>query len=322
MPRRLPPLNSLRAFEVVARHETFRAAAEELHVTAAAVIQQVKALEGYLGRKLLRRHSRGYSLTPEAAAGLEQLRNGFELLAAAVEAMAHSGHRVLTVSAVPSLSAEWLVPRLYRFREQHPEIDVLLHPSEELVDLQRSRVDLGIRYGSGSYPGLVSERLFYDEIFPIYSPRLLKGRRQLKEPSDLRGQPLIHTEWTPETGHWPGWSDWLRAAGVTGIDASRGLRFSDGALVIQAAVSGQGVALGSKALALEHLAAGRLIRPFELSLVTDFAYYVVCESSRVDEPDLTAFRRWIVSEAQREPRRKRALPGTAQVLSTSRQRKL
>jgi LysR family transcriptional regulator, glycine cleavage system transcriptional activator len=304
MPRRLPPLNSLRAFEVVARHETFRAAAEELHVTAAAVIQQVKALEDHLGRKLLRRHSRGYSLTPDGAAGLEYLRNGFEQLSSAVEAMTSGGHHVLTVSAVPSLSAEWLVPRLYRFREQYPDIDVLLHPSEELVDLEHSRVDLGIRYGSGSYPGLVSERLFHDEIFPVYNPRMLKGRRPLKKPSDLRGQPLIHTEWTPETGHWPGWSDWLRAAGVTGVAVGKGLRFSDGALVIQAAVSGQGVALGSKALALEHLAAGRLIRPFELSLVTDFAYYVVCAKARAEEPDLVAFRRWVLSEAQREPRRK------------------
>src|SRR5262249_34570469 len=272
MPRRLPPLNSLRAFEVVARHETFRAAAEELHVTAAAVIQQVKALEGFLGRKLLRRHSRGYSLTPDAAAGVEKLRDGFDKLSAAVEAMTSGGHRVLTVSAVPSLSAEWLVPRLHRFREQYPDIDILLHPSEELVDLERSRVDLGIRYGSGNYPGLICERLFYDEVFPVYSPQLLKRRQAIKNPADLRDLPLIHTEWTPNTGHWPGWADWFRAAGVAGVNVTKGLRFSDGALVIQAALSGQGVALGSKALTLEYLATGRLIRPFDLSIVTDFGY--------------------------------------------------
>ena len=299
MPRRLPPLNSLRAFEVVARHGTFRAAAEELHVTAAAVIQQVKMLEDHLGCKLLRRHSRGYSLTPDGAAGIEHLRSAFDQLSAAVDAMSAGGHRVVTVSAVPSLCAEWLVPRLHRFAEQHPDIDVLLHPSVELVDLGHSRVDIGIRYGSGNYPGLVAERLFNDEIFPVYSPRLLKGRRPLKQPGDLKGLPLIHTEWTPETGHWPGWSDWLRAAGVTtGVNVGKGARFSDGALVIQAALSGQGVALGSKALALEHLAAGRLVRPFQLSLVTDFAYYIVCAKSRAEDPDLLAFRRWVLSEAQ------------------------
>lgn len=272
-------------------------------MTPAAVIQQVKALEGFVGRKLIRRHGRGYSLTPDGSAGLEALRNGFDQLAVAVDAMSSGGRRILTVSAVPSLSAEWLVPRLHRFGEQHPDIDVLLHPTVELVDLEHSRVDLGVRYGSGSYPGVVSERLFDDEIFPVYSALRL-GRRALKNPADLRGLPLIHTDWAPESGHWPGWSDWLRAAGVTGVNVNKGLRFSDGALAIQAAVSGQGVALGSRALALGHLEAGRLVRPFELSLVTDFAYYISCAKRRAEEPDLIAFRRWILSEAQREsPRR-------------------
>jgi len=301
MRRRLPPLNSLRAFEVVSRHESFRAAAEELHVTAAAVSQQVKVLEDHLGRKLLRRRSGGYSLTAEALLGLHDLRDGFEHLSSAVATMASGGQRVLTVSAVPSLAAEWLVPRLYRFRERYPDLDVLLHASEELVDLDHSRVDVGIRHGSG-FSGLNSERLFYDEIFPVYSPQLLKGRAALKKTSDLRGLPLIHTDWIPEKGYWPGWSDWFRAAGVTGVDVTKGPRYSDGALVIQAAVRGQGVALGTKALALEHLAAGRLVRPFNLSIVTDFAYYVVCSKARAEEPDLVAFRRWLVSEAQsRDP---------------------
>ena len=302
MRRRLPPLNSLRAFEVVSRHESFRAAAEELHVTAAAVSQQVKTLENHLGRKLLRRSSGGYSLTPDALAGLPQLRDGFDQLSSAVATMTSGGQRLLTVSAVPSLAAEWLVPRLHRFRKQYPALDVLLHASEELVDFEHSQVDLGIRYGTGSYPGLASERLFVDEIFPVYSPRMLDGRAPLKKPSDLRGQPLIHTDWTPDRGHWPGWTDWLRAAGVTGVDVTKGLRSSDGALVIQAAIGGQGVALGSKALVLEHLAAGRLIRPFKLSLVTDFAYYVVCAKARADEPDLRAVRTWLMAEARGAPR--------------------
>jgi LysR family glycine cleavage system transcriptional activator len=301
MRRRLPPLNSLRAFEVVSRHESFQAAAKELNVTAAAVSQQVKALEDHLGRKLLRRRSGGYSLTPDALAGLKHLRDGFEQLSSAVATMSSGRQRVLTVSAIPSLAAEWLVPRLQRFRQQFPELDILLHASEELVDLEHSRVDLGIRYGSGNYPGLASERLFIDEIYPVYSPRMLRGQVSLKKPSDLRGQPLIHTDWTPERGQWPGWTEWVRAAGVTGVDVTKGLRFSDGALVIQAAVSGQGVALGSKALTLEHLAAGRLVRPFKLSLVTDFAYYVACAKSRADEPDIVAFRSWLIAEAQSAP---------------------
>ena len=303
MQRRLPPLNSLRTFEVVSRHESFRAAAEELHVTAAAVSQQMKILEDRLDRKLLRRHSGGYSLTADALAGLKALRDGFDQLSSAVATMSSGGQRVLTVSAVPSLAAGWLVPRLHRLRDQYPELDVLLHASRELVDLQHSRVDLGIRYGSGNYPGLISERLFVDEIFPVYSPQLLKGQARLRKPGDLRGQPLIHTDWAPESGHWPGWTDWLRAAGVTGVDVTKGLRFSDGALALQAAASGQGVALAGKALAVEHLAAGRLVKPFKLSLVTDYAYYVVCAKARADEPDLVAFRHWLLAEAQREAMR-------------------
>jgi LysR family glycine cleavage system transcriptional activator len=127
---------------------------------------------------------------------------------------------------------------------------------------------------------------------------MLKDRAPLKKPADIRGLPLIHTDWAHEKCHWPGWADWLRAAGVTGVDITKGPRFSDGALVIQAAVGGQGIALGTKALALEHLAAGRLVRPFKLSLVTDFAYYVVCSKARADEPDLVAFRRWMMAEAR------------------------
>jgi LysR family transcriptional regulator, glycine cleavage system transcriptional activator len=300
MRRRMPPLNSLRAFEVVARHRSLRDAAEELHVTAAAVSQQIKLLEEHLGRKLLRRRSGGYSLTSEAVAGLGALRDGFERLSEAVETMASGGQQILTVSAVPSLAAEWLVPRLHRFREQYPGLDVLLHASEELVDFDRSRVDLGIRYGTGSYPGVASERLFFDEIFPVYSPIMLKGRARLKKPDDLRRFALIHTVWTPDRGHWPGWADWGRAAGIEGLDMKKGPRFSDGALVVQAAVRGEGVALGSKSHVLEHLSAGRLVRPFSLSLVTDFAYYVVCSKARAEEPNISAFRRWVMVEARQE----------------------
>jgi LysR family transcriptional regulator, glycine cleavage system transcriptional activator len=290
--------SSLRAFEVVVRHETFRAAADELHVTSAAVIQQVKALESFVGRKLLQRHSRGYSLTPEGVAGLRHLRTGFEELRAAVDAMTSSGRRIVRVSAVPSLSAEWLVSRLHTFRDGHPDIDVLVEPTGQLIDLERFRIDLGIRYGTtGRYPRLISERLFIDELFPVCSPSLLKGRRRLREPSDLEGLPLIHTDWSSEMGHWPGCSDWFRTAGVPDLFTKKGLRFSDGALVIQAALNGHGVALGSKALALDHLASGRLVRPFQLSLVTDFAYYIVCAKKRAEEPDLVAFRRWVISEA-------------------------
>jgi LysR family glycine cleavage system transcriptional activator len=228
----------------------------------------------------------------------QQLREGFDQLSAAVTIMSTGAQRVLTVSAVPSLAAEWLVPRLHRLRDLYPDLDVLLHASRELVDLEHSRVDLGIRYGSGNYPGTCCDRLFDEEIFPVYNPHFLNGRPPLNEPNDLRGHPLIHVDWTPDIGRWPGWNEWLKAAGVTGVNVDKGLRFSDGALCLQAAVNGQGVALASKPLALDHLAAGRLVRPFDLSLTSDFAWYVACAKSRADEPDLLAFRRWVLGEAR------------------------
>jgi LysR family transcriptional regulator, glycine cleavage system transcriptional activator len=298
MRRRLPPLNSLRAFEVVARHTNFRDAASELHVTPAAVSQQIKSLEDHLGRKLLRRHSGGYNLTAEALPGLQDLRAAFERLSAAVHKIVSADQRMLRISTAPSLAAAWLVPRLPLFRERHPTLDVLLHASYEMVDFEHAPFDMAIRYGQGTFPGLASRRLFVDEIIPVCSPKLW-NRAESQKPLDLRGVRLIHTHWNPPVGQWPGWAEWLRAAGLSGINAARGPRFSDGALAMQAAAEGQGVALAGRALALDHLAAGRLVQPFEVTIVTDYGFYLVCPKARESEPDLVAFRRWIFAEAKR-----------------------
>jgi LysR family glycine cleavage system transcriptional activator len=303
MRRRLPPLNSLRAFEVVARHSSFRDAASELHVTPAAVSQQIKTLEDHLGRKLLRRHSGGYSLTADALVGLQDLRDAFERLSSAVQKISAADQRMLRISTVPSLAAAWLVPRLPRFKERHPALDVLLHASYEMVDFEHAPFDMAIRYGGGAYPGLASHRLFVDEIFPVCAPQLL-GRAAIDGPVDLRGVPLLHTHWNPPVGKWPGWAEWLRAAEITGVNATKGPRFSDGAMALQAAVDGQGIALASQALAVDHLAAGRLVKPFKISVATDFGYYLVCAKTRADEPDLVAFRRWLFAEVKRSQDKK------------------
>jgi LysR family transcriptional regulator, glycine cleavage system transcriptional activator len=298
MRRRLPPLNSLRAFEVVARHANFRDAARELHVTPAAVSQQIKTLEDHLGRKLLRRHSGGYGLTADARVGLDDLRAGFDLLASATQKFRHAEQRTLRISTEPSLAVAWLVARLARFKEQHPALDVLLHASEELVDFGHAGFDMGIRYGTGKYPGLASQRLFVEEIFPVCSPQV--SRITDSDGSlDLKRIRLLHTDWDPPVGKWPGWEEWLAAAGISGINARKGPHFSDGTLALQAAVSGEGIALTNHALALDHLAAGRLVQPYSVTLATEFAYYLVCAKTRVNEPDLLTFRRWLFAEAKR-----------------------
>jgi len=293
MRKTLPPLTSLRAFEAVARHASISDAAKELHVTRAAVSQQVKILETHLGRRLLRRQGGQHVLTPDAIAGLADLRDAFDRLGVAVEKLRAGQRKVLTISVEPALAATWLVPRLHSLRAQYPGLDVLLDATTELADFDRSRVDVAIRYGHGTYAGLLSERLFGDELFPVCSPKLVRGKPPLRRLEDLKHHALLHVDWISPKGDWPGWSAWLKAAGLNDVDAQRGMRFSSHAMAIQAAIDGQGVVLGSTALAQEDLTCGRLVRPFKLSVATSFAYFVVCQSHRADEPDIEEFRGWI-----------------------------
>ncbi len=266
-------------------------------MTAAAVGQQIKSLEDQLGRKILRRHAAGYVLTSEALAAVPDLRAAFDRLSAAVNVLSQGSRRSLTVTVVPSLAAMWLLPRLHEFERQYPDIDLRLHSSENVVDLAAGGVDVALRYGSGDYAGAQSTRLFDGELFPVCSPKLAAGPPRMKVPADLRGKPLLHVEWHPAYGVWPDWSAWLKAAGVDTVDPRKGLRFSDDGMAIQAAVAGRGVVLASTALARDHLAARRLVRPFKISLETSFAYYVVCAKERAQDADVAAFRRWVFDEA-------------------------
>ena len=296
---RLPSLNALRAFEAVARHLNLTRAAEELHVTPAAVSHQVKALEEDLGVPLLRRVRREFFLTDAAQAGLPALREAFDLLGDAVERMrSELPDRLLTISVLPSFAVSWLVPRLSRFKAQHPEIDVRLDTNDRVVDLRREGIDLGIRYGAGDYPGLEVDRLLDEEIFPVCSPSLLEGPQPLKTPEDLRHHSLLHVDWTPfmkETGDW---TLWLMAAGLDEVvDVSRGPRFSHTNLALQAAVHSQGVVIGSQALAADDLAAGRLVRPFGMSVQLNFCYFVVTTPATARLPKVAAFKDWLLREA-------------------------
>ena len=299
---RLPSLNALRAFEAVARHLSLTRAAAELHVTPAAVSHQLKALEADLGVPLLRRARREFFLTDAAQAGLPALREAFDLLGEAVERMrSELPDRLLTISVLPSFAVSWLVPRLSRFKARHPEIDVRLDTTDRVVDLRREAIDLGIRFGAGDYPGLEVQQLLNEQIFPVCSPALLEGPHPLKAPEDLRHHSLLHVDWTPfmeETGDW---KLWLMAAGLEDVvDVSRGPRFSHTNLALQAAVHGQGVVIGSQALAGDDLAAGRLVRPFGVSVPVNFCYFMVTTPGAARLPKVVAFKDWLLSEAAGE----------------------
>jgi len=292
MVRRLPPLKALRAFEVAARHLSFTEAAKELHVTQAAISHQVKALEEFLGVTLFRRLNRSLLLTEEGQAYLPSVRRAFDLLhEATARILEQEESGILTVSVLPSFGARWLVARLGRFRERHPDIDVHVSPSAKLVDFSRENVDVGIRYGRGEYPGLRADRLFTEDIVPVCSPRLLDGPHPLREPRDLKHHTLLHDE------SYGDWRAWLLAAEVEGVEPTRGPIFTDSSMLIEAAAAGQGVALARGMLAFDALADGRLVRPFDLSLPTEYAYYIVCPEETAERPKIVAFREWLLKEA-------------------------
>jgi len=303
MNRRLPPLNGLRAFEAAARHMSFKKAADELHVTPAAISQQIRALEGYCGNELFHRLTRALELTHVGEAALPAIRDGFDKLAEGAEVMrAKSGGAVVTVSVAPSFGAKWLVPRLDRFRVQYPDYDVRIDATDALANFSGDGIDVALRYGRGVYRNLRADRLMTEVAFPVCNPDLVRRNPPLRRPDDLRHQTLLHVEWKTEEESAPNWRMWLRAAGVNDIDAERGPRFSVESMAVEAAIAGQGVALVSGALVEGDLRAGRLVRPFPQSVseATAFCYYVVYPEAKASAPKVMAFRDWVMGEAVRE----------------------
>ena len=293
MARRLPPLNALRAFEAAARRLSFTRAADELNVSQAAVSQQIKRLEERLGEPLFRRHPRGLALTDAGQAYLPSVRTAFDRLERATEQL-FGGDGILAVRVGTSLAVLWLVPRLSIFQAAHPGTEVHLVTAKNPDEFTGDGVDMEIRYGRGTWPGLASDRLFGEEIFPVCHPRVLEGSLLLRHPAALVDQPLLHV-----VGYEEDWHMWLRAAGVEGIDPTRGLQFDTSVTALQAARDGLGIALGRTPLVAGDLADGRLVAPFDLTVPVDRAYHLVYRQSAAQRPRVTAFRQWLLAEAER-----------------------
>jgi LysR family glycine cleavage system transcriptional activator len=294
MSRRLPPLNALRAFEAAARHLSFTRAAEEMHVTQAAISHQIKALEEDLGMPLFRRLNRALLLTDEGQTLYPAVRDSFQLIADATARLKASERAgTLTVSTLPSFAVKWLVPRISRFQDRNPNIDLRISANERIVDFARDGIDVSIRFGAGNWPGVRCEQLAGESIAPYCSPSLL---RYIKGPRDLAHLTLLHEEMLPLPG-FPNWSNWLAAAGLDAIvDASRGIRFSHTHMMLQAAIDGRGVALGLRLLAADDVAAGRLVAPFDLVLPSGYAYFLTYAPAATDRPKIRAFRDWMLAE--------------------------
>jgi len=301
--RRLPPLNALKAFEAAARHESFTRAAEELCVTQGAVSHQVKALEAELGIKLFNRRRQRLVITEAGRGYLAVVRDAFDRIADGTEKLLQrQSGGALAISVSPNFAAKWLVHRLGRFAEVHPEIDLRVSAAPHHVDFANEDIDLAIRHGDGNEPGLHVTRLCIEELFPVCSPKLVTGRNPLRQPSDLGRCTLIHIS---DKGGWSsrqGWPQWLEFAGVTGVDSSRGLVVDQASMAIEAAVDGQGVVLARTALAAWDLIGHRLVRPFDIAMPAAYGYWIVCAKPTAKLPKVVAFSEWLLAEAAEDAR--------------------
>lgn len=298
MHTRLPPLPALRAFEAAARHGGFQRAGEELHVSAGAVAHQVKQLESWLGVALFQRLPRGVALTAAGQQYAQALRPLLEGMVAASEAVRQrADERVVTVTSVPSLVARWLMPRLGRLRQQHPEIDMRVLASLHPVDFTREGVDVAIRLGSGPYPGLKADVLMEEWFVAVCSPAFLAAAPDLRTPADLLRYPLLHDEMEPRIPDEISWARWLRHFGV----AYRGVArpsFSHTYLTLEAAANGQGVALAAETFIEEDLRNGRLVRLFDQRLRSPYRFHLLRPPEAEARPAVHAFCAWIMREAQ------------------------
>ncbi len=295
MARRLPPLNALKAFETAARHLSFTKAAEEMFVTQAAISHQIKALEDHLGLKLFMRKNRSLLLTEEGQSYFLDIKEIFLQLHEATEKLLARGAKgALTVSLPPSFAIQWLVPRLSLFSEINPDIDVRIRAVDSEEGSLTDDVDVAIYYGRGSWRNLYADKLHTEYLVPVCSPLLLNRAKPLNEPADLRFHTLLHD------GNRDAWKAWFTSQGFKHFNVNQGPIFSHTAMVLQAAIHGQGVALAHNVLARPDIAAGRLIVPFNHVLQSKDAYYLVCRENQIELGKIAAFRDWMIKLVAKE----------------------
>ena len=294
----LPPLNSLRAFESAGRHLSFSKAADELNVTPGAISQQIRTLEEFLEIRLFKRRNRMIILTEPGQIFLPLLAEGFTSITEAVDTVRRSQRdEPLTISAAPSFTSRWLIPRLCKFQALHPEIDVRIDASSRLVDFIHEDIDVGIRFGTGEFEGLDPIYLFSFDLIAVCSPELFHQGDGIRELSDIRNHTLLHNEDADVGDSWPDWGMWLATAGVDDIDPSGGIYFNQGEMIINAAIEGQGIALVGNVLAAGEIEAGRLVQLFETSLPVRLSFHLVTSRQKARSPKVIAFREWVLAES-------------------------
>lgn len=298
---RLPSLDLLRGFEAAARHLSFTQAARELHVTQSAVSRQIKTIEEQLGVTLFRRLNRALLLTEEGQSlsrAVAEALGGIEQAVARLSGMAED--RPITVTTTVSFAALWLVPRLARLRDAHPDIDVRLAAANETLNLQRDRIDVAIRFcePKAAPPGALP--LIGEDVFPIASPRLARDRtRPLKAPGDLEHHVLLHFD-DPQGGDWPWWTwrEWLVALKVPRLKPAGTLHFSHYDQLVRAAIDGEGVGIGRAPLVGGFMKSGELVAPFRDRVTLSRKYFVIVAPAARDQRRVKQFVDWLLAEAR------------------------
>ena len=295
MANRLPPLNALRAFEASARQLSFTRAAEELFVTQAAISHQIKALEDNLGIKLFMRKNRALLLTEEGQSYYLDIKDVFNSLHDATERLLARGAKgAITVSMQASFAIQWLVPRLNTFNLLHPDIDVRIKAVDQPENSLTEDVDLAIYYGRGRWRGIHAEQLHTEYLIPVCSPLLLSGNKPLQNIEDLTQHTLLHDTSRRD------WKRWFKHVDMLGSNVNHGPIFSHSAMVLQAAIHGQGVALAHSVLAKPDIDNGRLVCPFKEVLVSKNSYYIVCREQQLELGKIAAFREWVLQTVSDE----------------------
>ncbi|MCC0033438.1 MAG: transcriptional regulator GcvA [Brucellaceae bacterium] len=299
MAYRLPPLNALRAFEAAARHMSFQKAADELHVTPSALSYQIRQLEDFLQTPLFRRLNRAVELTQCGERIAPGISDAFERMHSTMARLRpETPANVLTVSTGPATAAKWLAPRVHRFIEKHPDIELRISATLKLIDFRADEVDVAMRFGGGHYPGLHVESLCDEAVLPLVSPKLLEQFGGAMQPEDLKRVTLLHDDSASFLAGATAWSDWLKKMRIYDVDAARGPRFSHADHALEAAIDGAGVVLGRLFLAMRDIASGRLVAPFDLMLKAQASFYFCCLPEALETPKVAAFRSFIFDEVE------------------------
>ena len=293
---RLPSITALRALEASSRLLSFTKAADELFITQSAVSHQIRYLEDLWGFKLFERQGRRLITTKEGQMIVPVVREFLENMTRVLGEITNTENRSsIRVSLVQSLAVKWLVPRLGRFNELYPEISVWIQTSDDIVDFAIDEVDMAIRLGHGEWTEYHLDLLLREYVFPVASPDLLKRLGYPEKPDDLLHYPLLYRH---SYDNCPRWRDWFRDAGIAIKSLPRGSRFPDTSIAVQAAVDHQGIALARSAHVEAELAAGRLIKLFDVFSPSPVSYYIVCPQSAIKQPRIAAFRNWLLDEAR------------------------